>query len=147
MSLTARDASEADKKFLYVLSCLAYEEIVVKQFGEWDDQWQRNYFEDKWNRKSYQVVEQDGRAIGALVVTERDDCIFLDEILLLPDYQDQGIGSTLLMIELDKARRKKKPMRLQVLKQNRARRLYERLGFHVYDQTDSHYLMEKALHN
>ena len=81
------------------------------------------------------------------MVTERDDYVSLNEIQLLPDFQGQGIGSTLLTIELDKTRCKKKPMRLQVLKQNRARWLYERFGFRVYGQTDSHYLMEKALQN
>ena len=145
MSLTTRAASEADKKFLYELNRLAYEDVVVKQFGEWDEQWQRNYFEDKWHRVAYQVVEQDGKPIGAVVVIERNEYVSPMDSQVLPDFQGQGIGSTLLTIEMDKARCKKKPMRLQVLKQNRARLLYERFGFRVYGHTDSHFLMEKAL--
>lgn len=37
------------------------------------------------------------------------------------------------------------PVRLRVLKVNPARRLYERLGFKVVEEADTHYLMEAVL--
>jgi ribosomal protein S18 acetylase RimI-like enzyme len=43
------------------------------------------------------------------------------------------------------ARSRKLPILLQVLHLNRARRLYERLGFRVYETTETHYRMRWSL--
>ena len=72
----------------------------------------------------------------------RHDDISINEIEVLPQYQRQGIGTQLLVQQLDEARRVRLPIRLQVLRENRACNLYERLGFKVYDKTETHLLME-----
>lgn len=144
MEFTAKIATEEDKEFLYALNRSVYKEVVIQQFGVWDEEWQRRYFEKKWPQAHYQIIEQAGRRIGAIWVTHQNDHIFLNEIQLLPEFQGQGIGSTLIKQELKRARALNLPMRLRVLKANRARKLYERLGFVVYDETETHFLMENT---
>jgi len=56
MEITKRPAKESDKDFIYRLNRIAYEDVVTKQFGQWDDEWQRNYFGKKWERANYQII-------------------------------------------------------------------------------------------
>ena len=103
-------------------------------------------FEQKWSRTSYQIIDYSGKNIGAISKTDHDDHVFLNEIQLLPEFQGQGIGSALITQELDRVEMMDIPMRLRVLKQNRqARKLYERLGFVVYGETEAHFLMTSNL--
>jgi hypothetical protein len=44
MEFTAKIATEEDKEFLYALNRSVYKEVVIQQFGAWDEEWQRQYF-------------------------------------------------------------------------------------------------------
>ena len=80
----------------------------------------------------------DGHAIGYLGVSERESATFIDQIEIVPNYQGQGIGTALINNVLARGR----PVDLGVLKVNDdARRLYERLGFRVIGETETHYNM------
>ena len=115
---------------------------MIQQFGTWDETWQRQYFEQKWSRTNYQIIDCKGESVGAISKSDHDDHVSLNEIQLLPEFQGQGIGSALITQELDRVEMMDIPMRLRVLKQNRqARKLYERLGFLVYGETEAHFLM------
>jgi ribosomal protein S18 acetylase RimI-like enzyme len=143
MEFTTRIAGEEDKEFLYALNRAAYQDVVTRQFGTWDESWQRQYFEEKWTRAKYRIIEHDGQPIGAIWVTDSTGHRFVNEIQLLPEFQGQGIGSTLIREEMERSRDVHLPLRLQVLRQNpRARQLYTRLGFVVCGETATHLVME-----
>jgi GNAT superfamily N-acetyltransferase len=141
---TTRQATAEDKEFLYVVNRAAYEDVVRKQFGQWDEAWQRQHFEETWTPETFEVVEKAGRRIGALSVSRTSEEVRIIEIQLLPEFQGKGIGTVLLQRELRFADERALPARLQVLRQNRARTLYERLGFRVCGETDTHFLMERT---
>jgi ribosomal protein S18 acetylase RimI-like enzyme len=66
-------------------------------------------------------------------------------IQLLPQHQGRGIGTSLIDVLFKEARDEGKRLTLQVLKVNdRARQLYERLGFSTVEETDTHYLIKAA---
>lgn len=140
---TTRQATPDDKEFLYALNRAAYTDLVRRQFGAWDDAWQRSYFEKKWDPQKYEIVEQAGQRIGALSVSRTTAEVRIVEIQLLPAFQGRGIGTELLQREFRHADVLGLPVRLQVLRENRARALYERLGFRVYGETGTHFLMER----
>ena len=143
MNWTTRQATAEDKEFLYSLNRAAYEDVVRRQFGEWDDAWQRQHLEDKWDPQKYEIVEKAGRRVGALSVSRTNEEVRIVEIQLLPEFQGRGIGSELLQREFRYADARAMPVRLQVLRENRAKTLYERLGFRVCSETDTHLLMER----
>lgn len=61
---------------------------------------------------------------------------------LVPGYRDKGLGSVLFKFLVDNCN-KQQPIRLEVLKSNtRAFKVYEKLGFKTYSETDRIYLME-----
>jgi len=67
---------------------------------------------------------------------------FLSLIELLPKYQNQGIGTSLIKDLLSKAEKNNKPVYLQVLKSNiNAQKLYKSLGFSKVEETETHIKM------
>lgn len=143
MQFTTRRARTKDKDFLYALNRSAYQDLVIRQFGTWDEHWQRQYFEEKWTHNLYRIIEHEGKSIGAIWVTEYPEQHVLNEIQVLPEFQGQGIGSTLIRQEIVRTQARQIPLRLRVLTQNtRAQYLYTRLGFVVTSETETHLFME-----
>ena len=142
MGLLRRLATEADKPFVCEANVRAYEDVVTRQFGKWDAKLQESNFDDKWRRAAFEVVELAGERIGAIWTTDEGDYLWLREVFLLPDQQEQGIGTQLVKQEMAKARRLEKPLRLRVLRESRARALYTRLGFCVCAETETQFWME-----
>jgi ribosomal protein S18 acetylase RimI-like enzyme len=139
-----RPATAQDKKFLATLHERCYREVVLAQFGSWDEKLQRGFFEKKWDPARWQIATVQGTDIGAVSVQRHPDHVFLAEILIDPRFQNQGFGTELLRQIFGDAAKDALPVRLQVLRRNRAYRLYERLGFVQTGQTDTHILMERT---
>jgi ribosomal protein S18 acetylase RimI-like enzyme len=66
----------------------------------------------------------------------------LVDIALLPQFRNAGTGSALLQIILGEAAAAGQPVRLKVLKGNRAESFYHRLGFTKTGETEMHFEME-----
>lgn len=129
MDLQFRSATVADHPFLQRLNWEAYEELVTRQSGSWDDDFQRARFAKKLQSVQFRIVLLDDQPVGAVSSTEYADHIFLSELLILPEFQNRGIGSRVLAGELRQADLLGKPIRLHTLRLNRAQELYRRHGF------------------
>ena len=92
--------------------------------------------------ESAEIVECEGQAIGILKVVREPLHWYLVQIQLLPSHQGRGIGGKLVESVLIEARRHGVPVKLSVLKSNRARQLYERLGFRVVSEGAHEYQMQ-----
>lgn len=57
---------------------------------------------------------------------------------LASEAQRRGLGGEIIPSVLREAAQRSVPVRLQVLRQNPARQLYERLGFHIVGETATH---------
>lgn len=103
-----------------------------------DSQIQRQQAEfAKFFDPHYQIIEATGQPIGTFIVNRHFDHIYLVGLYLLPEYQRQGIGSTILRELISEAQLHNVPIKLRVLKVNsQARRLYERLGFIAIDENE-----------
>jgi ribosomal protein S18 acetylase RimI-like enzyme len=89
------------------------------------------------------VIEYDGYPIGRLRVVRTGTSITLAGIQLLPAYQNQRIGSTLIEELKREADQKQMPLRISVEKDNpHAQRLYERLGCRIIGQDEQEYHLE-----
>lgn len=130
-----RPATKPDKTFLWEATRQAYRDVVVRQWGQWDDVIQEANFSEKWEQADFEVVELAGKPVGAIWTTDEGAFLRLREVFLHPDHQSRGIGTQLVKQELETARRIHKPLRLRVLRKNRAHVLYERLGFVVTDES------------
>jgi ribosomal protein S18 acetylase RimI-like enzyme len=121
MEFTIRKAREEDKEFVYTLNRTVYQDLVIRQFGRWDERWQRQYFEEKWARARYSLIEHNGQPIGAIRVTKCLDYHVLNEIQLLPAFQGQGIGSTLIRQEIARTQAQQIPLQASSPQTERSR--------------------------
>lgn len=139
-ALLIRSATADDEEFARTTHHAAFRDVVVRQFGPWDEARQDGFFAAKWALGGTDIVELDGERCGFLLVDERDDVVLLSEIVLHPSFHGRGIGTELLRGIFERG----KPVRLQVLYENhRARALYERLGFVAIGDSGTHTVMER----
>lgn len=72
---------------------------------------------------------------------DAEDGLQISGIYILPEYQGRGLGTEVIDEVIKQARKRRQPVSLQVLKVNPARRLYERLGFVVIAESETHFQM------
>lgn len=115
-------------------------DIIAQTWG-WDDARQEQHFRKHFDPALRQIITFRGVDIGVLSVVECETDVFLQLIEILPQCQGQGIGTSVIQSVLRRAHCKGKPVALQVIKANRARRLYQRLRFITTGETETHFLM------
>jgi GNAT superfamily N-acetyltransferase len=147
--LTRRPATPADQELLLrlyastreaELSMTGWNEtekeaFVLQQFTAQD-----TYYHQTWPAAAYDVVEFDGHPIGRIYVDVRPAAVQLMEITLLPEQRGKGLGTVLVQEVIAQANGLNLPVQLFVEVWNPARRLYERLGFHLLE-THTPYLL------
>lgn len=138
--LALRPASESDLDFLWQLHVATMRDYVEAIWG-WDEDWQREHFYKIVQPAAHQIIVVDGEDVGTISIGQHDDAIYINNIEILPDWQNQGIGTYIITTILEDARSDGFPVALQVLKNNPAIRFYERLGFEMSDETETHYEM------
>lgn len=142
MKLSYRPAAPEDFEFLFRLHEAAMRQYVEDSFGPWDEPWQRAYFRRKFEPGALKIIQRGGVDVGAVQVQQRTEEIYLARLEILPAYQRQGIGTLVLRELMAESDRDGRPVALQVLKSDvRARSLYQRLGFGVTGENDTHYIM------
>ena len=119
-------------------------EYVNKTWG-WDETFQEGIFRKKFIPSQIQIITLAGNDIGMISLEERNEDMFLRVIEILPRHQRQGFGTTIIQKIIDDAAHQRKEVRLQVLKVNPAKQLYDRLGFAVIEETSTHYIMSTTL--
>lgn len=132
-----RHCTEEHRDWAYALKSEAYRDVVERQFGPWDEKFQRELFAARWNPKISRIILYDKREVGLLAMEERSDGLWLDEIQIARAWRGWGLGSLIIRDLI-----RQQPLRLQVLKQNaRALQFYTRLKFGMEGETQTHYLM------
>ena len=138
MKIDLRPTRDEDERFLFEL--YASTRVDEMALVDWDRSQQESFlhmqfkaqqssYSAQFPNADYRIVVLDGRAAGRLIVDRSGEDILLLDIALLAELRNAGIGSVLMKQIMDEAARVQKPVKLHVEMFNRARRLYERLGF------------------
>jgi len=153
--LALRPAGEADRSTLLAVYAGTREDelaltdwspeqklfFVTQQFEAQDQHYRLHY-----PGAEFLIIERrtgaEREPIGRLYLHHRASEIRLMDISLLPAARAAGHGTALLLYLLDTARRAGKGLSIHVEKMNRARGLYERLGFVVTADVGVYDLME-----
>lgn len=143
-TITLRTACQDDNEFVYHVKRASMREYIEQTWG-WDEQFQRKLHERRFESQEFQVVSVDAEDVGIMSVALEPDCVFLNQIYILPEHQGQGIGEQCMRTVFERATRSNLPVKLRVLRVNlRAAAFYERLGFTITDETGTHFLMQKV---
>jgi ribosomal protein S18 acetylase RimI-like enzyme len=136
-----RPAGPADRELFFLTRRDGFRRYV-ELTKPWDDDVQRASAYDGFAELPVEIIERDGVAIGYQIVERRPDHWFLDEIALVESERNRGIGTDLVRAIMAAARAAGLPLRLNCLRANPARRLYDRLGFRVIAEEDIRVRME-----
>ena len=139
---TLRKASQDDKQFAYEVKRAAMREYVERVWG-WDEDQQWQLHDSRFCERDFQVIALNGVDVGIMSVAVRPDCVFVNQLYLLPEHQRRGVGQVCMLTVMERARSLDLPVRLQVMKVNpRAVAFYERLGFTATGETATHVQMQ-----
>lgn len=146
MEYSFRNCTLEDVNFLFELKKQNFKWYVDKIWGWKDDeQKERLKYDIEEHLRHKRIILLNNKEVGvyATHITE-DGNFFINEISILKEYQNKGIGRKILEEQLKENRQKGIRTILQVFKDNPAKNLYEKLGFKVYGETETHYQMESV---
>jgi len=137
-AITLRSEGPEDESFLLELhastrqeelEALGWPAAMRESFVRLQFNAQQQGYRAAFPRAQFAIILAAGQAVGRIVLDRAENEFLLVEIALLPAHRGRGIGTALVQDLLREAAAAKKPVRLSVLKGQRAFRLYERLGF------------------
>ncbi len=132
-------ASEKDKVFLLELRKKTMVEHLEKAKVYLSDQEHMDrintYFEGAY------LIEVSHKKAGLLKYKETVSTIEILQLQIHPDYQGNGIGKNVIEKMIKVSKDKKKGLELKVLKENPAKKLYERVGFEIIGEDTLEFLM------
>jgi len=137
--LALRAASAADRELIWQVQSAAMRRTVEATWG-WDAQDQRARFDAAFDPELRQIITLDGVAIGGLKIDASGSPLRLLQVHLLPEHQRKGYGTRIVRAVI--AQTQDRPVWLEVRKVNPAKALYERLGFRVVGERESHWQMQ-----
>ncbi len=141
--LELRPATAADEKFVDTLLRSTMDKYVKETWPNDPEAWRHYYEINKFDQSKTRIVQLNGKYIGRLTATVRKDCVFIDEMHILSDWQRKGIGEILIHQVFEEARERCLPVKLTVLMKNpAAQRLYLKMGFEVAEEKDHRLHME-----
>jgi ribosomal protein S18 acetylase RimI-like enzyme len=129
-SYELRPAEAGDVAYAWRL----YEQLMrarTEALMPWRAERQREVIESALKSGGMRMIDVDGAVCGWLHVYEAADGIDLLQLYVAPERQNQGIGTAIVRGLQARAAALGRPLRLNVLINNPARRLYERLGFRI----------------
>lgn len=143
MEYTFRKCNETDIKFIYELKEKCFKWFVEKIYG-WNEQLQIKLTQKEMNEHmaDMNIIQHENTDIGVFTFYYDDNCdACVGMFAILPDYQGKGIGTQILTNVLEE--NKNVRIYLKTYRENPARNLYQRVGFRKYDETETHWLMER----
>ena len=137
-SVTLRPEQPGDEPFLFEVYASTREAELA--LTNWDEPARRAFLDMQFTamRRGYAgmypsgeflIIDVGGRAIGRMVLNRTVEEFRVVDLALLPADRNAGIGTFLMRRVCAEAAQAGKPVRLCVLKNSRAVRWYERLGF------------------
>jgi ribosomal protein S18 acetylase RimI-like enzyme len=88
------------------------------------------------------IILLKDQKIGLLKMFEHQNSIEIIQIQIEPLHQGKGIGQKIIKSILEKASVKKSAVTLSVLKGNKAKKLYDTIGFKVITESTESFIMK-----
>lgn len=143
MEYIFRKCNETDLDFIMELKRKCFRWYIEKIYG-WDEDKQLEITKKQMydNLSNMNIIQVEGQDVGVFtfIQEENGDCR-IGLFAILPEYQKQGLGTKILEDAI--AKHPNARLHLKTYKENPARFLYEKIGFHKYGETNTHWLMER----
>lgn len=114
----------------------------ISNIWGWNQAQQDQMYKNDFDHSFISIISSNGLDVGYLEINKTDTSIHICNLLILPLYQGKGIGTNILK-DIIKSRDNGTVVELGVFKVNeRAKNLYDRIGFEVVGETETHFMME-----
>lgn len=142
MKYELRKCTYDDVDFILKLKSLGMKWYIEKIYG-WDESVQREKTIDELNKSidDMNIIRVDNCDVGVTTFHKNKEYYCIGLTLIHPDYQGKGLATDILSKYIECAKEDNKEIVIKTYKYNPARRLYERLGFKVYDEDNTHVYM------
>lgn len=155
MTIRTRIATQNEDEFLFeVYASSRIEEIASWKWADKENlnflqiqyQCQKNYYALQYPNLETKIILFENEKIGKLLLADLVDRLVIVDLALLLKYQNIGIGTEVLQRIVERARNSNQNIELSVLRSNeRAKRLYERMGFQVINYSELYIKLEWSL--
>jgi len=130
VKIALRRAQPVDCGFARQIYAMAMRDLVEQAFG-WNEYRQDLSFARQYVQSEVRIITLNGRDIGWLQTRVVGPTLHLFQFYIAPAWQNRGLGRLILKRLLAQADRQGRDVALSVMKENRARQLYERHGFRI----------------
>ena len=137
MEFGLRPAVASDRAWLWATKTRCLRGYIEQTYGAWDEDTQLARFDGTFTPEGIHIASIEGRDAGYLHLQHDPDVIQLFNLMVAPEFQGRGLGTAILRHLQALAQERRLPIRLQVMKVNPARGLYERVGFKVIEVEES----------
>ena len=133
---------DTDYNFIYKTKKTLYKDYVVQNWGKWKEKDQKYFFKKyiENNKKHISILVNNTAKIGFIDYLTNNNYVEIGNICINKKYQGKGIGSQILNEIINN--NSNKTISLQVFIQNeRAIKLYTKLGFKISSSSNTHHTM------
>jgi ribosomal protein S18 acetylase RimI-like enzyme len=145
LPVTLRDATLWDQEFVDSLTRFVMQDYVLQTWSLLQEH-EAYFTKNAFDLQTTKIIQLEGRDIGRLSVLETDDYTLVDNIHVWPEFQGLGIGKALIEVLIGQSHTRGAYVKLQVLRVNPAKMLYERLGFRIYAEDAERLYMRTYVH-
>lgn len=135
-----RQAEQADMPWAWQLFKTGMRPYIEQTWG-WDELFQRHAFMANLPPSSFTIIVHEAQDVGGYCVKREADHLYLDTLLIAPEWQYRGLGSHVVRHIQQQALEEEQPLYLRVLKCNPVSRFYQRLGFEIFDEDPQRYYL------
>lgn len=140
--LEIRPARTAEQRRLFALHEELFREEIDQIWG-WNNDSQWENFLTEWAEAESFAICHSGQLIGCVQYFTRPDHLYLFNLAITPEFQNQGIGSAVITWLKIEAQSRRLAIELQALQINpRVLGFYQRQGFEITGEVETGYRLQ-----
>jgi GNAT superfamily N-acetyltransferase len=133
--VSLRPSGPSDYQFALDLYLESTKRLLL-ELGRWDESRVIARFKEGFKPEEVQIIASDAVDIGWIQASNSADQLHLDQLHIIKNFRNLGIGTGLIHDLQDRARRAGKTVGLNMIRGNCAVVLYRRLGFRIVGEDE-----------
>lgn len=134
-----------DYEFVFNIIKITMKDYIEEIRG-WDEGLEHLFFKEEMSEEDNYVIKVDNERIAYLSLDKTADNIEIENLLILPKYQNKGIGTRIIKDLIRECKLKEKNLSLKAFKINeKANKFYTALGFNLVGEDKDYYKYEFLL--